>query len=62
MKVVPQVLDALVGEVPIVVAPSELLADIAAGLEGSQSLDHLESSSKIFWEPFLSICLPKEQT
>ena len=41
MEVVPQVLDALVGEVPVVVAPRELLLHVAAGLQARQGLDHL---------------------
>ena len=62
VEVVPQILDTLVGEVPVVVAPSELLADIAAGLQGSQGLDHLERRSKIYLEPLLNKCRTKEQT
>ncbi len=31
----------LVGEVPVEVAPGELLLDVASGLEGGQCLDHL---------------------
>ena len=33
VKVIPQVLDALVGEVPVIVAPSKLLSDVAPGLQ-----------------------------
>ena len=62
VEVVPQILDTLVGEVPVVVTPSELLADIAAGLQGSQGLDHLERKSKIYLETLLNICRLKEQT
>ncbi len=31
----------LVGEVPVEVAPGELLLDVASGLEGGKCLDHL---------------------
>merc|ERR1719153_1987960 len=42
VKVVPQVLNALVCKVPVIVAPGELLLHIPTGLEASQSLDHLQ--------------------
>merc|ERR1719400_2887960 len=42
VEVVPQVLNALVCEVPVIVAPGELLLHIPTGLEASQSLDHLQ--------------------
>lgn len=38
MQEVPQVLDSLVGEVPVEVTPGELLFDVAAGLEGLQGI------------------------
>ena len=41
VEVVPEVLDALVGEVPVVVPPGELLLHIAARLQAGQRLDHL---------------------
>merc|ERR1712107_440931 len=42
MKVVPQVLNALVCKVPVIVTPGKLLLHIPTGLEASQSLDHLQ--------------------
>ena len=47
VEVIPQVLDALVGEAPVVMSPGELLLDIAAGLQGGQSLDHLNMTLEI---------------
>merc|ERR1719237_1337003 len=41
VEIIPQVLDSLVGEAPVVMSPGELLLDITAGLQGGQSLDHL---------------------
>jgi len=41
VEVIPQVLDTLVGEAPVIMSPGELLLDIAAGLEGGQGLDDL---------------------
>ena len=38
MKVVPEVLDSLVGEVPVVVPPGKLFLDVASGLQRLQSL------------------------
>lgn len=34
MEVVPQVLDAFIGKVPVVMTPGELFSDIAARLQG----------------------------
>merc|ERR1719209_1272407 len=42
VEVVPQVLDTLVGEVPVVVTPCELLLHIATRLQAGQGLDHLQ--------------------
>merc|ERR1719370_590483 len=42
VEVVPQVLDTLVGEVPVVVTPCELFLHIPTGLQAGQGLDHLE--------------------
>merc|ERR1712046_539343 len=41
-EVLAKVLDALVGEVPVVPLPAELLGHVATGLEGSQQLDHVD--------------------
>ena len=41
MEVIPQVLDTLIGEAPVVMSPGELLLDIAARLQGGQGLDDL---------------------
>ena len=40
-QICAQVLDALVGEVPVVVPPGELLLDELLGGEGLHQLDHL---------------------
>merc|ERR1719400_779110 len=42
VEVVPQVLNALVCKVPVIVAPGELLLHIPTGLKASKSLDHLQ--------------------
>ena len=42
MKVVTQVVDTLVGEVPIVMSPCELFLDVASGFQGGQSLDDVQ--------------------
>ena len=42
MEEVTQVLDALIGEVPVVVAPGELLVDVATRLERLQGLDNVQ--------------------
>merc|ERR1711935_9347 len=42
VEVVPQVLDTLVGQVPVIVTPCELLLNISTRLQASQGLDHLE--------------------
>jgi hypothetical protein len=41
VEVLAQVLDALVGEVPVVVPPRELALDQLLGREGLHELDHL---------------------
>ena len=41
VEVVPEVLDALVGQTPVEVSPGELLLHIAAGLKRSQGFDDL---------------------
>lgn len=33
MEIIPQILDALVGEIPVIVAPSKLLSDISTRLQ-----------------------------
>ena len=48
VEVIPQVLDTLVGEAPVVMSPGELLLDIATGLQGGQSFDHLNNALEIF--------------
>ena len=42
MKVVTQVVDTLIGEVPIVVSPCELFLNVASGFQGGQSLDDVQ--------------------
>merc|ERR1712072_319712 len=37
-----EVLNALVGEVPVVPLPAELLSDVPTGLQGSQQLNHVD--------------------
>jgi len=42
VEVLAKVLNALVGDVPVVPLPAELLLDVAAGAEGLHGLDHLK--------------------
>ena len=42
VEVVPQVLDTLVGQTPVIMSPGELLLDVSARLQGGKSLDNLE--------------------
>merc|ERR1712072_124959 len=42
VEVLTEVLDALVGEVPVVPLPAELLSDVPTGLQGSQQLNHVD--------------------
>jgi len=42
VQVVTEVLDALVGEVPVVMPPGKLLLDIASGLQGGQGFNDLK--------------------
>ena len=50
MKVVPEVLDSLVGEVPVVVPPGKLFLDVASGLQRLQSLHDVKVGD------FLKLC------
>ena len=45
MKVVTEVLDTLVSEVPVVMPPGKLLLHVPAGLQGGQGLDNLEEGN-----------------
>merc|ERR1712216_917442 len=42
VQVLTEVLDALVGEVPVVPLPAELLSDVPTGLQGSEQLDDVD--------------------
>merc|ERR1719271_1950092 len=42
VQVLTEVLDALVGEVPVVPLPAELLSDVPPGLQGSEQLDDVD--------------------
>jgi hypothetical protein len=33
MEIIPQILDALIGEIPVIMAPSKLLSDISTRLQ-----------------------------
>jgi hypothetical protein len=45
MEVVSEVLDTLVGEIPVVMPPGELFLDVAAGFERLKGLDDLKKNS-----------------
>lgn len=47
MQVAAQLLDTLVGEVPVVVPPGELLLDEAARVQGLQRLDDVQIGDRL---------------